>query len=265
MRPHGEFAWGVGLTLLLAQGWSPTLCTFWNIARLDALTTDVFFYALFPWLVTLRRPRTRNRIVWTMLRSGASVSSCRALRHLQSRRRPAPRPLLQRVVAPRCQIRPAATSAVLPLRHGAGLPQRLHPGAQPSPHRARRRRLCRPLHHPDASAPTCLISSCTMACSCRSALIVLGLAGRNFLTRLFSVYPLIVIGEASYCLYILHFNLWNLLHDDTHLLARAGLLRYDPWLLLCAGSAHCDRSHVPGRAPGSAPDQALDASATAFP
>jgi peptidoglycan/LPS O-acetylase OafA/YrhL len=62
------------------------------------------------------------------------------------------------------------------------------------------------------------------------ALIVLGLAGRNFLTRLFSVYPLIVIGEASYCLYILHFNLWNLLHDDTHLIARAGLLRFDPWL-----------------------------------
>jgi peptidoglycan/LPS O-acetylase OafA/YrhL len=62
------------------------------------------------------------------------------------------------------------------------------------------------------------------------AMIVLGLAGQNFLARLFAIYPLIVIGEASYCLYILHFNLWNLLHDDTHLLARAGLLRFDPWL-----------------------------------
>jgi peptidoglycan/LPS O-acetylase OafA/YrhL len=61
-------------------------------------------------------------------------------------------------------------------------------------------------------------------------MVVLALAGRNFLVRLFSVYPLIVIGEASYCLYLLHFNLWLFLHDDTHLIERAGLLRFDPWL-----------------------------------
>jgi peptidoglycan/LPS O-acetylase OafA/YrhL len=41
IRPHSEFAWGVGLTLILAQGWSPTFCNFWNTPAWT-LTTDVF-------------------------------------------------------------------------------------------------------------------------------------------------------------------------------------------------------------------------------
>ena len=41
--------------------------------------------------------------------------------------------------------------------------------------------------------------------------------------------PLVFVGEASYCLYLLHFNLWNLVHDS-HLLDRFGLARFDPWI-----------------------------------
>ena len=37
------------------------------------------------------------------------------------------------------------------------------------------------------------------------------------------------MGEASYCLYLLHFNFWNLIHD-THVLDRLGLARFDPWI-----------------------------------
>jgi peptidoglycan/LPS O-acetylase OafA/YrhL len=59
--------------------------------------------------------------------------------------------------------------------------------------------------------------------------IVLGLAGENWLASAFSVRPLVVVGEASYCLYLLHFNLWNWIHD-THVLDRLGLVRFDPWL-----------------------------------
>jgi peptidoglycan/LPS O-acetylase OafA/YrhL len=59
--------------------------------------------------------------------------------------------------------------------------------------------------------------------------IVLGLAGENWLASAFSVRPLVVVGEASYCLYLLHFNAWNLIHD-THVLDRLGLVRFDPWL-----------------------------------
>jgi peptidoglycan/LPS O-acetylase OafA/YrhL len=61
------------------------------------------------------------------------------------------------------------------------------------------------------------------------ALIVLGLAGENLLARALGVRPLVFVGEASYCLYLLHFTLWNLIHDS-HVLETLGLIRFDPWL-----------------------------------
>jgi peptidoglycan/LPS O-acetylase OafA/YrhL len=230
VRPHSEFAWGVGLTLILAQGWSPTLCTFWNTPAWT-LTTDVFFYALFPWLVTLRRPRTRRRIVWTML--GFWFLSFIL-------------PALYTILNPDGDPHPGRYSdgwwlrAVKfgPLQH---LPSFLFGMALANlndliPERS---------HLRTALGITAFASLYTIMCFGSHmpyvfmhdgllmpfyAMIVLALAGRNFLARLFSVYPLIVIGEASYVLYILHFNLWMLLHDDTHFLERAGLLRFDPWL-----------------------------------
>jgi peptidoglycan/LPS O-acetylase OafA/YrhL len=59
--------------------------------------------------------------------------------------------------------------------------------------------------------------------------IVLGLAGENSLARALGVRPLVFVGEASYCLYLLHFNMWNLIHD-THVLNRLGLAGLDPWI-----------------------------------
>ena len=57
--------------------------------------------------------------------------------------------------------------------------------------------------------------------------IILGLAGENPLAHALGVRPLVFVGEASYCLYLLHFNLWNLIHDS-HVLDRLGLSRFDP-------------------------------------
>jgi peptidoglycan/LPS O-acetylase OafA/YrhL len=59
--------------------------------------------------------------------------------------------------------------------------------------------------------------------------IILGLAGENPLARALGWRPLVFVGEASYCLYLLHFNFWNLIHDS-HLLERTGLIRFDPWI-----------------------------------
>jgi peptidoglycan/LPS O-acetylase OafA/YrhL len=59
--------------------------------------------------------------------------------------------------------------------------------------------------------------------------IILGLAGQNPLATLLGARPLVFVGEASYCLYLLHFNLWNLIHDS-HVLDWAGLSRFDPWI-----------------------------------
>jgi peptidoglycan/LPS O-acetylase OafA/YrhL len=61
------------------------------------------------------------------------------------------------------------------------------------------------------------------------AVIVLGLAGENPLAYALGVRPLVFVGEASYCLYLLHFTLWNMIHNS-HVLETLGLSRFDPWL-----------------------------------
>jgi peptidoglycan/LPS O-acetylase OafA/YrhL len=61
------------------------------------------------------------------------------------------------------------------------------------------------------------------------ACIVLGMAGQNPLATALGWRPLVFVGEASYCLYLLHFNFWTLIHQS-HLLERLGLIRFDPWL-----------------------------------
>jgi peptidoglycan/LPS O-acetylase OafA/YrhL len=59
--------------------------------------------------------------------------------------------------------------------------------------------------------------------------IILGLAGENPLAHALGARPLVFVGEASYCLYLLHFNLWNLIHGS-HVLDALGLSRFDPWI-----------------------------------
>ena len=59
--------------------------------------------------------------------------------------------------------------------------------------------------------------------------LILGLAGTNPLSHFFSFKGFVLLGEASYCLYLLHFNLWTLLHES-HLLEWTGLIRFDPWV-----------------------------------
>jgi peptidoglycan/LPS O-acetylase OafA/YrhL len=51
----------------------------------------------------------------------------------------------------------------------------------------------------------------------------------NPLSKILGVAPLVFVGEASYCLYLLHFNMWNMIHDS-HILDRTGLARFDPWI-----------------------------------
>jgi peptidoglycan/LPS O-acetylase OafA/YrhL len=230
VRSHGEFTWGVLLTVLLLQGWSPVLCTFWHTPAWT-LTTDVFFYALFPWLVTRRRPRTRKRIVWTMLlwwgisfilptlytvlnldgdphpgrySNGLWLRFIKfaPLQHLPSFLFGMGLASLNDLIPERSRLRIAlgvfAFSALYVILYfGRHMPYLyMHDG------------LLMPLY----------------------GMVVLALAGRSFLTRIFTIFPLIIIGEASYCLYILHFNLWLFLHDYTHIIERAGLARFDPWL-----------------------------------
>lgn len=225
--PH--FAMGILLTPLLLQGWHPLLSTFWNTPAWT-MSTEAFFYLLFPWLITLRRPTKRTSILLLMV--GLWITGLvlpllyvhfnpdgdpsvgrysggtwlRALKFMPMQHLPSflfgmALAFLNDLIPPESRKRVVAGilgfgALYVVLYFGKQIPYALlHDG------------LLMPLF----------------------AGVVLCLAGSNPVARLFSFLPFIAIGEASYCLYLLHFNLWNMLHDS-HVLERSGLIAFDPWI-----------------------------------
>lgn len=237
---HSEpvFIAGIGLTLLLVQGWSPTLSTFWNTPAWT-MSTEVFFYLIFPIVVRWKRPR---KLIWLLALlgglwlAGMVCPTLYTLLHPDGELRPdrysngwwmralkfTPPPHLPSflfgVVLADLNSRfpikslwrvacglSGLAALYLVLAHGARLPYVfLHDG------------LLMPLF----------------------GLTILGLAGKNFLSSFFGFLPFVLLGEASYCLYLLHFNLWTLIHD-TGVLQKTGLIALDPWfsyVLLVVGA-----------------------------
>ena len=71
-RSHSDFFWGTGLTMLMQQGWSPKLATFWNTPAWT-LSCEVTFYLLFPLLLAVRWPRTTGKLL--LILAGLWVAS----------------------------------------------------------------------------------------------------------------------------------------------------------------------------------------------
>jgi peptidoglycan/LPS O-acetylase OafA/YrhL len=228
-RSHTQFAWGVMLTPMLLQGWSPSLSTFWNTPAWT-MCTEAFFYLIFPLVILWKRPK----------RPGALVGILLGLWCL---------------------------GMVLPgLYMGLHPDGDLHPGRytdafwmralkfSPPPHvpsflfgivladldalipRAARKRLLfgalgmagiyTMLYFGDLFPYVMMHDGLMMPLF---ALAVLGLAGKNPIASFFGFFPFVAVGQASYCLYILHFSLWNMIHDS-NILTRLGLAKFDPWL-----------------------------------
>jgi peptidoglycan/LPS O-acetylase OafA/YrhL len=61
------------------------------------------------------------------------------------------------------------------------------------------------------------------------AAIILGLSGPSPLARLFSWKPLVEVGASTYALYLLHFNVYILLHLH-HVPEKLHVQRFDPWI-----------------------------------
>jgi peptidoglycan/LPS O-acetylase OafA/YrhL len=229
VRTHAQFAWGILLTPLLLQAWSPTLATFWNTPAWT-MCTEAFFYLIFPVVILIKRPKRLDLLLGWMF--GLWLAG---------------------MVLPLLYMKLHPDGVLHPDRYTDGFWMRALKFTPP-PHipsflfgialsdldaripRASRRRLLLgalgmaaiyiilsqgdkmpfPLMHDGLMMPL-------------FGLAVLGLAGHNIIARFFGFYPFVAIGQASYCLYILHFNLWNLIHES-HILERLGLIQYDPWL-----------------------------------
>ncbi len=226
---HAMFWTGMVLTPLLLQGWVPMLATFLNTPAWT-MSAEGFFYFLFPWLARWRRPARRWHylvqlgIVWAIgLVPGTLyvVFNPDGIAHpnrfswgpwLQALKfTPLPHlasfvfgvllaaldELIERAGGLRLFLGLFGFTALFwILEYGTRVPYALlHDG------------LLMPI----------------FGC------MILGLAGQNALARVLGWRPLVFVGEASYCLYLLHFNFWNLIHD-THVLNRLGLARFDPWI-----------------------------------
>jgi peptidoglycan/LPS O-acetylase OafA/YrhL len=229
-RPHAEFWRGIVLTPILLQGWSPTLATFWNTVAWT-LSCEVVLYIAFPWLIRAPWPRTAGRLVlllvafwgiglmphtlYLLLNPDHIVgpvtrySSTPLIRFLKFTPLPYVCTFLSGVTLGKLQLSltltqrqrlslAAASLVALGIFFYTLVPRTAYL-----------------LMHGGLLIPL-------------FAALVLGLSGPHAISSLFSWRPLLLIGESSYCLYLLHFNVFQLIHtyrvpDRLHLAA------LDPW------------------------------------
>jgi peptidoglycan/LPS O-acetylase OafA/YrhL len=229
VRAPGQFWAGVVLTPLLLQGWVPQIATFWNTPAWT-MSAESFFYVIFPWLAKWRPPQKTANIVavlgaiWFVgMIPGALYiatnpdgiahpdrwTSAFWLNALKFTPLPHLMSFVFGIALAQLDNRIYRNGHVrlwLGIGGFAGLFFLLELGP----------RIPYALIHDGLLMPL-------FAC------IVLGLAGRNILATALSFKPLVFIGESSYCLYLLHFNLWNLIHDS-HILNKLHVAQFDPWL-----------------------------------
>ena len=224
-----DFGLGLVLTPLLLQGWHPAVTTFWNTPAWT-MSTEAFFYLLFPWLITRRRPRQIRTMVVILF---AVWLSSLVL------------PALYMHFNPDGDLHPDRYSVgiwmralkFMPLQHLPSflfgmalgfLNEKIRPES--------RKRLAIGLLAFGALYLLLCVGDRLPYVMMHDGLlmplfagVILCLAGQNPVARFFGLLPFIAIGEASYCLYLLHFNLWTLLHDS-HFLEKSGLIVFDPWI-----------------------------------
>lgn len=234
----GMFWSGMVLSPLLLQGWVPELATFLNTPAWT-MSAESAYYVLFPWMARWKRP---ERLVWHLAKMGlvwmlglvpgtlyvlfnpdglAHVDRFSYGKWLQALKY-TPVPHLASFVF---GVLLAELDEVVPRMGMLRMWLGIFGFAATFAVLTQANRLPYPLLHDGFFMP---LFGC----------MILGLAGVNPLSKIFGLTPLVFVGEASYCLYLLHFNLWNIVHDS-QVLNRLGLARFDPWIsyLLLIGLA----------------------------
>lgn len=226
---HSMFWTGMVLTPLLLQGWVPEISTFLNTPAWT-MSAESFYYFLFPWIVRWKRPDRippilgRLALIWAVgLIPGTLyvIFSPDGIPHpdrfstgtwLQALKF-TPLPHLASFVfgvslagLDELLPRPGTLRFMLGAVGFATIFFLLWLGSD----------VPYPIIHDGLLMP---LFGC----------VILGLSGENPLARALGIRPLVFVGEASYCLYLLHFNFWNLIHD-THVLNTLHLARFDPWI-----------------------------------
>jgi peptidoglycan/LPS O-acetylase OafA/YrhL len=231
VRGRLEFVEGMVLTPLLLQGLLPRLATFGNTVAW-AMSCELVFYLLFPWLNRMRWPKSGDKL--TTLFVGLWLGGVAPfllyllcdpdhLGHAPDRYsggywitalKYTPMPYV-------CTF--LAGIALARLHHVVALGQRWRTMVG----------LCGfggfvgLVWGSSAHLPYILLHGGLLLPA--FAAMTLGLAGPGVLSKIFSLPPLMGIGAASYALYLMHFNVFILLHIY-NIPARLGLARVDPWI-----------------------------------
>ena len=246
-RSHGEFWVGALLTPLLMQGFSPHLATFWNTVSWT-LSCEVVLYLAFPWLLRLRWPQRPWKLVSLLLGFwvlGLLPHTWYWLTNPDHLAQPITRysdgtwleTLKYTPVAYLCTFLAGLTLG------------RLHDAAKLS---ERGRVLAGSagfalawiaIYYVAPNAPYILVHGGLF--TPLWSLVILGLAGPSRIARVFSLRPLVAVGTSTYALYLLHFNLFQLLQWH-HVMERLHVAAFDPWIsyVLVVGLAMAVRRWV---------------------
>ncbi len=228
---HAMFWAGTILTPLLLQGWIPEIATFGNTPAWT-MSAEAAYYLAFPWLAAIPRPAKLATQLWRLagvwllgLIPGmlyviynpdgiAHVDRFSSAPWLQALKfTPLPHlpsflfGVLLASLDDRVEVLPRSgwLRPILGMIGFAGIYGILVDGHLPYA-----------LIHDGILMP---LFGC----------LILGLSGTNFLSKFFGFSAFVFVGESSYCLYLMHFNLWNLLHQSG-ILPALGLARFDPWI-----------------------------------
>lgn len=230
-RSHTQFVAGVITTPLLIQGFFPRLAIFWNTVSWT-LSCEVALYLLFPWLVKVRLPKSVGKLIallaafwllgmlphaiylWTnpdhLMQTPDRYSTGVYLDFLKY----TPLPYL-------CTFLCGITLGKIHEEAKLGVRGRMIVGLSGF---AVVWFCC---YHLSTQMPYLLVHGGLLTPVFGA--VILGLAGPSPLATLFSWRPLVAIGTSTYALYLLHFNVYQLIHDH-RLPERLHVARIDPWI-----------------------------------
>ncbi|HEY4357339.1 MAG TPA: acyltransferase [Acidobacteriaceae bacterium] len=231
VRPLAQFWEGAILTPLLLQGCFPQLATFWNTVTWT-LSCEVMLYLAFPWLMRLRWPKGTGTLLAMLLglwAVGLIPHTLYVLTHPDHLGHMADRYsggfwLDALKYTPYAYVSTFLAGLTLGRLHESarlGVRGRMIVGLAGF---AAAWFVC---YHLTAKLPYIMIHGGLLTPIFGA--IILGLSGPSPLARIFSIKPLVTIGASTYCLYLLHFNVFVLLHLH-HIPEKLHVERFDPWI-----------------------------------